>query len=127
MNEKLKALLMEKMGADKRRGDFNDQVFEFLYHECDEVYRESLADRRWWKDLFVVVDVGDGVLLGFNSASTTGDDSPRDKGWEFDPDTICEVEKVTEMKEVTTYIAKYPATQEEIPLAAPTPNTEIKP
>ena len=106
MNEKLKTLLMEKMGADKRRGDFKEQVFEFLAYECDEVYCESKGNRRWWEDLFVVVDIGDEMLVGFNSARTTGDDSPSDKGWEFDPDTICEVEKVTETKVITTYVKK---------------------
>lgn len=106
MNEKLKALLMEKMGGDKRQGKFEDEVFEFLAYECDEVYSESLGNRRWWEDLFIVVDIGDGVKIGFNSARTTGDDSPRDKGWEFDPDTICEVEEKTETITVTTYEPK---------------------
>lgn len=47
----------------------------------------------------MVVEV-DGMLIGFDGATTTGDDSPSDKGWEFNPSSICEVQA----KEVTTTV-----------------------
>ena len=40
--------------------------------------------------MFVVVEI-DGMLIGFDDANTTGDKSPSDFGWEFDPSSICEV------------------------------------
>lgn len=53
-----------------------------------------LGDRsssRWWDDIFRVVEVGDR-LIGYWDAETTGDDTPGEKGWEFDENTICFVE-----------------------------------
>lgn len=67
--------------------------------EGKRVWRGDESSRRWWTDCFTVVDVN-GMLIGFADAITTGDDSPRDKGWEFDPSTICEVVA----KQVTTTV-----------------------
>ncbi len=38
----------------------------------------------------MVVEV-DGMFIGFINAHATGDSSPREIGWEFDPESICEV------------------------------------
>jgi hypothetical protein len=76
-----------------------------IIREAKEVYTGDYHSRRWWNDCFTVVDCG-GMLIGFNDAKTTGDDSPWDKGWEFDPNTICEVEKIEEVKTVTSYERK---------------------
>ena len=55
--------------------------------------------------MFKVVEI-DGMLIGFNDAEATGDSSPDDVGFEFDPETIVEVEKVVEIKEVVSYKVK---------------------
>lgn len=52
--------------------------------------------------MFRVVEI-DEMLIGYNDAKTTGDSSPSDCGWEFDPESCCEVEKVTETKIITSY------------------------
>jgi hypothetical protein len=77
-------------------------ILETLQDSGERVYCEDAGSRRWWKDTFEVVDL-DGMLIGFSGATTTGDDSPTDKGWEFDPETCCEVEMHTETKIITTY------------------------
>jgi hypothetical protein len=72
-----------------------DSIIETIL-ESEPVHHEVINERRWWADTFQVVEI-DGMLIGFNGAYATGDDSPQDKGWVFDPDTIGEVEQ----KEVT--------------------------
>lgn len=76
----------------------DEDILETIF-EGKHVWTGDESDRRWWTDCFTVVEV-DGMLIGFDDATTTGDDSARDKGWEFDPDSICEVEA----KEITTTI-----------------------
>jgi hypothetical protein len=44
------------------------------------------------------------MLVGFIDGKTTGDDSAEEKGWEFDPSTICEVE--AHEKTITVYEQK---------------------
>ena len=67
------------------------------------VYAEIVGRGRWWEDEYRVVDV-DGRLIGFMGASTTGDDSPYDVGWEFDENSIHEAEPYEET--VTKYRQK---------------------
>lgn len=66
-------------------------VLSFLC-ENREIHRSIKSERRWWNDDFVVASV-DGELIGYMEASTTGDDTPYDKGWEFDEDSVCFVER----------------------------------
>ena len=68
-----------------------------IVRNADEVWNGNYSYRRWWCDCFTVVSC-EGMLLGFNNAATTGDESPWEKGWVFDPNSICEVEKFEETK-----------------------------
>jgi hypothetical protein len=77
-------------------GDAGGTSYEL---ESDAQEEANALNRRWWTDCFVVVEV-DGMLIGFDGATTTGDDSPSDKGWKFDPSSICEVQA----REVTTTV-----------------------
>lgn len=65
----------------------------------DTVYTKVDGEHRWWNDVFRVVNVG-GTLIGCRGAQTTGDMSPRETGWEFDWNSLCEVER----KEVVTVV-----------------------
>lgn len=56
-------------------------------------------------DVFNVVEI-DGMLIGFDDAETTGDNSPSDVGFEFDPESIVEVEKIVEIKKVVSFRRK---------------------
>ena len=89
MNEKIKEHLVrfctrEGFGTD-------DDVLQEVLLEADEVYSKEISQHRWWVTYFTVVRI-DGMLIGFTSARTTGDNTPSEAGWEFDPSTICEVE-----------------------------------
>lgn len=65
----------------------------------DTVYERVDGSHRWWNDVFRVVDVG-GLLIGCWDAQTTGDNSPSEVGWEFDWNSLCEVER----RDVTTTV-----------------------
>jgi len=75
---------------------YEESGFDEVFKECigweDELYSESLGSSRWWDNLFCVAEV-DGVLIGYNWASTTGDNNIFDAGWAFDKSTICYVEE----------------------------------
>ena len=71
---------------------FTDNLTRF-FREIGRDYKsvESEGDSRWWTNLFVVQEIN-GRLIGYGWASTTGDNSIWDAGWEFDEDSICFVE-----------------------------------
>jgi len=73
-------------------------IFKFLLWNCREIHHHMVSERRWWFDDFVVVNLGDQII-GFYGASTTGDDSPKDLGWEFDEGSICWAERYEVVKE----------------------------
>jgi len=99
MNEKIRNHVAE-YNAVKGWDTTEESIIKTIY-EAKRIWVGERSDRRWWTDCSAVVDVN-GMLIGFDDAETTGDDSPRDKGWEFDPSSICEVEA----EEVTTTIYK---------------------
>lgn len=75
--------------------DVTDRILYGFLSDLDYFHKEELRNHRWWNTVFVVVEVG-GKLIGYTGAETTGDDNARDKGWVFDPDSICEVEEYEE-------------------------------
>lgn len=83
----------------------DDETIARIIQDRDTIWESRRDSRRWWDDVFCVVSIN-GLEIGFMGARTTGDDSPRDRGWEFDPRTICEVEKHTETVVKTTYRPK---------------------
>ena len=98
MNVKIKqhvAAFLAKQGDDAT----DESIIETI-RAAKEVWSGDEDKRRWWTDCLTVVEV-DGMLIGFGNAITTGDASPKDKGWEFDPNTICEV--VAECVTTTIY------------------------
>lgn len=71
-----------------------ENIEELIFEGGKEIYRESQGGSRHWNDIFIVADV-EGMLIGYMDAETTGDMNAREKGWEFEIDSICEVEKIT--------------------------------
>lgn len=101
MNDKIKRHLEEFNKKNKREmGD--NWIYETLEGCGKEVYREDMGDSRWWKNLLIIKEI-DGILIGFCIATTTGDEGPYEKGWEFDEESIHEVVKKEETKVVVTY------------------------
>ena len=99
MNEALKYVkdVITKEGYD---AEDDDMILEFLENT---IHVEDYDERRWWIETFCVTEL-EGKLIGYGGARTTGDDSPYDKGWEFDPSSIHFVEKKVEMVEVVKYV-----------------------
>ena len=79
-----------KYNAAKGWDTTDESIIETIM-ESHEVWRGDESPHRWWTTCFMVTEI-DGMLIGYVGAITTGDDSPSDKGWSFDPDSICEVE-----------------------------------
>lgn len=107
MNEEIKKYLVHFLKNNEQWKDewLTDKgIIEYLI-ETDPIYEEDCGSSRWWMNTFRVVEVG-SKLIGFEWATTTGDNNARDMGWEFDPKSICEVEKKIEIKEVITYVKK---------------------
>ena len=70
--------------------DASDEGIIETITDSKTVFKKTTGDRRWWTETFNVVEV-DGLMIGFDWAETTGDENAKDKGWEFDPSSICEV------------------------------------
>lgn len=100
MNQKIKDHI-SKYNLSKGFGVSDAEIIETI-RWGKEIYEEKIGDRRHWDDWFFVVEI-DGMKIGFDGAKTTGDDSPYDKGWEFDPESIKEVEETTK----TIVVKKY--------------------
>lgn len=103
MDEKIKKHL-EKVNEKKGYSTDEQSLIEtILDNRHKAIYEKRVFPRRWWDEYFVVVSI-DGMKIGFMNAQTTGDESPEEKGWQFDPATICEVEETQET--VTVYTPK---------------------
>ena len=101
MNDKIKKHIIE---YNKKNGwGIEEQDIIETILEATTTYEEVFNERRHWNDIFAVCKIG-GMLIGYNSATTTGDMNAEEKGWEFDPDSICEV--VAKEVTKTTYVAK---------------------
>ena len=82
-------------------GTTDDDLYEIL-QEGTIVYSEVYDSRRWWDVTENVTEI-EGVLYMWEDASTTGDNTPKECGWEFNVDDIRFAEKVVETKEVISY------------------------
>lgn len=101
MNEKIRNHVAKH--NEKNNWGTEDEDIIKVITEADPIYEEVICERRHWNDTFRVCKI-DGMLIGFNSAKTTSDMGIYDVGWEFAPDTICEV--VEEVVTKTIYKAK---------------------
>ncbi len=96
MNEEIKAHVAKYCASKGWPTD--DETIIDVIREAKSVWSGLVSTRRWWRDVFCVVEI-DGMLIGFMGAQADGD-GPEDRGWEFDPSTICKVKS----KEVTMTI-----------------------
>ena len=88
MNEKIREHV-KKYNEAKGYGITDEDIIETI-RDNKKIWTGDFSGRRHWTDCLSVVKIN-GMLIGFNDAQTTGDDSPYDKGWEFEPESICEV------------------------------------
>ena len=80
-------------------GTDSDGMYKML-RDTDTAYEERVRSRRHWDDYLYVVSVGD-MFIGYIGEYATGD-MAGDLGFEFDPNTICEMCPT----EVTTVVYK---------------------
>lgn len=77
----------------------DDRTLQEVLSESKVIYKENEGNHRWWTEWFRVTEIA-GVLIGYTWASSTGDMGIGDLGWEFNWDSLCEVES----KEITKTI-----------------------
>jgi hypothetical protein len=75
-------------------------LVEHLLYEDEPVHTESAGSSRWWDNELRVLKYGD-TYISCLGASTTGDRSPNEVGWEFDWNSVEEVRPVE--KTITVY------------------------
>ena len=96
MNE-AKQFLLDYMNThpDNLDEETGKPYYDTLYYMIKDIYDPLIEqdewDSRWWTNLFAIQEIN-SKLIGFQWAETTGDDTPYEKGWEFDEDSICFVE-----------------------------------
>ena len=103
MNKKIEEFLEQeekKNGFDKWKND--DELLELL-RSYDEVYKEKTSEHRWWNEYQYVIKIGN-KYIAYVYAETTGDMNAWEAGYEFDSDSICEMEPIE--KTITNYIKK---------------------
>ena len=88
MNEKIREHVRSR--NIREFDDASDEGIIEAITEEDVIWSKPINERRWWTDTFNVVEI-DGMMIGFMWAETTGDENAREKGWEFNPSSICEV------------------------------------
>ena len=74
-----------------------------MLRNYDELHEERISEHRWWNEVRHVIKVGD-KYIGYVYAETTGDMSPPEAGYDFDPDSICEMKQI--QKTITTYVER---------------------
>ena len=99
MNQKIKDHVTKHLLSEGYVVKNEDEIIETI-RDSDIIHKEDCGNSRWWKNTWCVVNI-DGMLIGFEDAETTGDDSAQDKGWEFDPESIHEVKAETKEVVVT--------------------------
>ena len=83
-----------------------EDLLELLF-DIDVVYDEPDGDyHRHWDIHNVVKEIkidDKTYYIRYEQAYSSGDSSPYDLGWEFDPQTVCFADKRVETREVVTY------------------------
>ena len=102
VNKKIEEFLEKE---EKKNGwnkwEDNNELLELL-RNYDVLHEEKISEHRWWFTCRYTIKVGD-TYIGYVYAKTTGDMSPSEAGYDFDPDSICEMKPI--QKTITTYIA----------------------
>ena len=97
MNEKIRDHVIAYCESKGWTND-NEGVIEVIT-EAKEVWSGDEEEHRHWIEYTKVVEIN-GMFIQFTDAKGAGDQGIYDAGWEFDPDSICEVKP----KEIKTTI-----------------------
>jgi len=80
----------------------DDELLELL-RDYKVIYKEEISQHRWWNTFWYVIKIKD-TYIGYVYAETTGDMGASEAGYDFDPDSICEMKPIP--KTIITYIKK---------------------
>jgi len=101
MNESIRTFLT---GIAEHEGwPTDDETLAEIITDGKVVWSGNEDEHRHWIEIDKVVEV-EGRFFRFGWAKGAGDQGIFDAGWEFDPETIIEVEPHTETITVTTYV-----------------------
>lgn len=90
MEERVKQHLLKCCETDGY--DQNDDGIYEMLRDAKTIYGEKIRSRRHWDEYRYTVEIGDR-LIGYVDEYATGD-MAGDLGFEFDPNTICEMVSV---------------------------------
>lgn len=78
--------------CEENKWDTDDEALvETLIEYGKHLYTKKVTSRRWWDEYLFVVDLN-GMTIGYINGITTGDETAKEKGFEFDVSTIKEYE-----------------------------------
>ncbi len=100
MNDKIRNHLINYCKSKGWPHARDDELIEAI-REGEEVWSGDEDEHRHWIEYTVVVEIN-GMFIQFGSAKGAGDQGIYDAGWEFDENTICEVQP----QKITTTIYK---------------------
>lgn len=69
-------------------------LIKTLIDHCKVIYTEPCGEHRWWSELHRVAEVAPGLFVQYDWAVANRDESIYELGWEFFPESICEVTPV---------------------------------
>ena len=102
MNKKIEGLLEDYCkGKGWPRWRDDEELLEIL-RNIDEVHKKMVSEHRHWDEYRYTIKIGN-AYIGYIYAKTTGDMSPEETGYDFEPD-LCEMKPM--VKTITTYIKK---------------------
>ena len=105
VNSKIEKLLKDycNEGKDPIGEPKNAEELLETLRNFSVLHKEMISEHRWWNEYRYTIKIK-GTYIGYIYAETTGDMSASEAGYDFDPDSICEMEQIK--KTITTYIKK---------------------
>ena len=103
MNSKIEKLLEDDLKKDGFKKWENDDELLRVLRDFDELHKELISEHRWWNEYRYTIKIED-TYVGYIYAETTGDMNAQEAGYDFEPDSICEMKQIE--KTITTYIKK---------------------
>ena len=90
MNENIRSHLLKE--CELRGYDMTEYGIYEMLRDSDNVYEEHVCSHRHWDDYRYTVEIG-GMFIGYIDEYATGD-MAGELGYEFDPNSICEMSPV---------------------------------
>ena len=103
MNKKIEKILKDECQKDACGIWETSEGLLDLLRDFDVLAKIDPEESRWWVEYRYIIKVKD-TYIGYVYAETTGDMNAWEAGYEFDPDSVCEM-KAVDMT-ITTYIVK---------------------